>query len=122
VLLYPTQSETSHALLQTMLQLIAKRNVQWKDIIKRIVELVQKESGTRFGQKVDTDSDDSSSLDRSVSMDQFDFESAKMNHLDFSKVKGLVDDIQHEIIDVLEGELHQKLALALSKEQKGLIF
>ena len=42
--------------------------------------------------------------------------------MNYQKVMGLVDDIQFEIVDVLQRELHQKLALRLTPAQRGLFF
>ena len=38
----------------------------------------------------------------------------QLNDMNYQKVMGLVDDIQFEIVDVLQRELHQKLALRLT--------
>jgi hypothetical protein len=55
-------------------------------------------------------------------MQDIEIDITKLDTVNFETVKGIVDSIQHEVIDKLQFELHKKLGLTLTPTQKGCMF
>lgn len=126
ILLHPNRSDSAQHVLQGRLGSIAHEHISWEEIVKAIIEKVQKKCRTQFGKPFEVDGDDNQ-IEEPPSPDlspatKGGFEAAHSLEMNYSTVQGMVEEIQTQIIDVLNKELHHKLALRLTPLQRGLIF
>jgi hypothetical protein len=97
MVLYPSEEEVNTIIAKNRLSQFAMEVIDWTDISEKIIEIVQEEIGTKFGLKEEEE------------------EGKPDRHWEYANVKKVVDSIQEAILDPLNDELNQKLALVLTQ-------
>ena len=77
---------------------------------------------TKFGRSIEAIQELSASSLDSEEMQDIEIDITKLDTVNFETIKGIVDSIQHEVINKLQFELHKKLGLTLTPTQKGCMF